>query len=245
MHRFFVGVVLCLAQLSLMAVASAQDRQVLRLSAIDTPIYARLYRETFKLLNSHSEAYEFVGHYMPNRRQLLDVNQGIVDGIAIRAGQAIAPDTKLLKISPPLFYADSLIALHVESEDWRELHDLRQLRIGFLSGSSHSTNLLHEAAMTPVNSHRSGLMMLSDKRLDAVSILDLAYYSVLRETPSLQEKIKLASFRTRVPFHLYLHQRRQADAEHVTAIVKRAAEQGQLQRLYEQLVQEVAQDRKP
>lgn len=208
-------------------------------SAVDQSSYRPLYAAIFNIIDAHADTLSIQLSYMPNVRQLTAIEDGKVDGIGIRTDGAEDSERLLLKAEPRLFEAHSVIAIPKDAKDIADRSSLEGLKIGVLNGSAHCRNVVPQDSVFAVNSHASGLKMVAAKRVDAMCILDLAYYATLVSTPELSEKVRIARWSPKVTYSLYIHPRRQSLLPVLESALRKSTEHDQLQRVYDRIIDDL------
>ncbi len=220
--------------------ARAQKKIVVEFSINDLPAYQKLYEDIFKTFNAHSDKYLIQLIAFPVKRAHIVANEGRVDGVAIKAEEA-SPSIfeNLVKISTPLFHANSILVIHSNTPDIVDIRGFDGQKIAIVNGAVHSMNIIPKDSWFFVNSHRSGMMMVTSKRVRGMSTLEMIYFELVKSSPESAESTRLASMRVKVPFYIFVHKRNKNLISHLEELAKKIGESGEGQKIYDQQLEKV------
>jgi hypothetical protein len=237
---FFPYLILIILLSSQGAMAGTPPRLKLVLAINDLPAYMELHEGIYKVVNRHSDKYEFEIQYFPNKRTFIVANDGLVDGAGLKPESDNERDFQnLIRISPPVYSANAIVAIAHDAPDIQDAKSLKQIKVAMINGAIHAMNLVPAEKRIFVNSHMSGLLMVAHDRLPVMVTLDIPYYTAANESSSIAKKTRLASLKRRVPFYLYIHKKHRSKIPELEALLKKIAASGEAQKVYDDIVQEL------
>jgi len=221
----------------------AAPRIKLILAVNDLPAYTKLHRDVYKAVNQQSDKFEFVLEFLPNRRTFIMANNGLVDGVAMKPDSLDPGElSNLIPISTPIYAANSIVAIHQESQDIPDQKALQKYTVALINGAIHAMNLVPPGQRVFVNSHLSGLLMVAHERIPAMLTLDIPYYTTTYESRDVASKTRLATFTRRIPFYIFVHRKHLLLIPELEALLKKVAASGAAQNVYDSIVDDLKKD---
>ncbi len=219
----------------------SRPRRILAFSAADSPAYSKLLMNTYKIINEHSKQFEIELKFLPQKRQIVEANGGIIDGLAakVESNPENEEYPNLIKVPTPLFYMDLIIAIPIDEPDLVNADFFLKNKVAMLNGAVHSRKLVPKHSRVFVNTHLSGFLMVAAKRVPAMSTLAIAYYVTANESTEVAEKTRLAEFKVKEPFYMFVHFKNRELVSELNALLTAESVASKMQKACDDLIAEL------